>query len=52
MFFNRDSGIVKVWIGNVLNDKSPYEYKDVPKLLNLREVVKEVLIETGVEFER
>lgn len=52
MFFNKDSGIVKVWVGNVLNDNSPYEYKDVPKLLNLREVVKEVLIETGVEFEQ
>ena len=51
MFFNKNSGIVKVWVGNVLNDDSPYEYKDVPKLLNLREVVKEVLIESGVEFE-
>lgn len=50
MTFNKNSGLVKVWVGNVLNDESPYEYKDVPKLFNLREVVKEVLIDSGVEF--
>ena len=51
MTFNKSSGLVKVWVANVLNDEGPYEYKDVPKLLNLREVVKEVLIESGIDFE-
>lgn len=49
MTFNKNSGLVKVWVGNVVN--GTYEYKDVPKLLNLREAVKEVLIDLGVDFE-
>lgn len=49
MTFNKNSGITKVWVVNVVS--GVYEYKDVPKLLNLREVVKEVLIDLGVDFE-
>lgn len=49
--FNKNSSLVKIWFGAVLNPESTYTYKDVPKLSNLREVVKEVLIEYGYDVD-
>ncbi|MDR7870299.1 MAG: hypothetical protein RIN55_05535 [Tissierellaceae bacterium] len=46
MIFTKDSGLVKVWVGLVLNPESPYEIKDVPALFNLKDVVTEVVNET------
>ena len=43
MIFTKDSGLVKVWVGLVLNPNSNYEIKDVPELYNLKEVVIEVI---------
>lgn len=43
MILTKDSGLVKVWVGLVLNPNSPYELKDVPNLFNLKEVVTEVV---------
>lgn len=43
MIFTKDSGLVKVWVGLVLNPNSNYELKDVPNLFNLKEVVTEVV---------
>ncbi|WP_186439668.1 hypothetical protein [Kurthia sp. Dielmo] len=42
--FNKNSGLVKVWVGLVL--AGTYELEQVPKLSNLKEVVTEVV--TGV----
>lgn len=50
--FNKNSGLVKIWFGAVMNPESSYTYKDVPKLSNLRVVVKEVLIENGYDVEQ
>jgi len=44
--FNKDSGCVKVWVTLIMN--GTYTYEQVPKLFNLQECVKEVLIEVGV----
>lgn len=43
MILTKDSGLVKVWVGLVLNPNSPYELKHVPTLFNLKEVVTEVI---------
>lgn len=43
MILTKDSGLVKVWVGLVLNQDSVYELKDVPALFNLKEVVTEVV---------
>lgn len=43
MVFNKDSGLVKVWVSLVLNPESGYTLNDVPKLYNLHEVVAEVV---------
>ena len=45
--FNKNSGLVKIWFGAVMNPESSYTYKDVPNLSNLRTVVGEVLMENG-----
>ena len=49
--FNTNSGLVKIWFNAVINPDSGYEYKDVPKLQNLREEVRNKLIEEKYEFE-
>ncbi|UJA30852.1 hypothetical protein [Clostridium sporogenes] len=43
--FDKESGCTKVWVTLIMN--GTYTYNDVPKLLNLRECVKEVLIDVG-----
>lgn len=43
MVFTKDSGLVKVWVGNV--QSGLYTYEQAPKIFNLREVVGEVLEE-------
>ncbi|PSM59749.1 hypothetical protein C4L39_00815 [Clostridium diolis] len=45
MQFNKNSGCVKVWVTLIVG--GTYEYKDVPKLLNLQEQVKLVLVDMG-----
>ncbi|MBN1067205.1 hypothetical protein FC961_17870 [Clostridium botulinum] len=47
--FNKESGCTKIWVTLILN--GTYEYKDVPRLLNLQECVKEVLVQIGVTIE-
>ena len=47
MQFNKNSGCVKVWVTLIVG--GTYEYKDVPKLLNLQERVKLVLVDMGIE---
>lgn len=43
--FNKNSGLVKVWVSLILN--GTYTYDQVPKLSNLQEQVKLILIEVG-----
>ncbi|NFQ35972.1 hypothetical protein FDF77_17260 [Clostridium sporogenes] len=43
--FNKESGCVKVWVTLIMG--GTYTFEQVPKLLNLQECVKEVLIEMG-----
>lgn len=43
MVFTKDSGLVKVWVGLVLNPDSNYTLDSVPALFNLKEVVTEVV---------
>lgn len=50
--FNKNSGLVKIWFGAVMNPESSYTFKDVPNLSNLRAVVKEVLLENGYDVEQ
>lgn len=47
--FDKDSGLVKVWVSIILS--GVYTYGDVPNLSNLREVVKEVLLKLGYIIE-
>jgi len=49
LMFNKNSGLVKIWFGAVMNPESSYTYKDVPNLSNLRLVVKDVLTENGYD---
>ena len=44
--FNKTSGIVKTWVAMILI--GIYSFDDVPKLLNLRAAVGEVLDLVGV----
>lgn len=46
--FNKNSGLVKVWVSLVM--AGSYTYEQVPNLSNLREQVKLVLEETGYNF--
>lgn len=41
--FNEKSGLVKVWVGLVLNPNNEYTIDDVPKIGNLQEVVASVV---------
>lgn len=47
--FNKDSGLVKVWVSLILN--GTYAYEQVPNLSNLQQQVRLVLEETGYNFE-
>lgn len=49
LMFNKNSGLVKIWFGAVMNPDSSYKYTDVPNLSNLRTVVKDVLVENGYD---
>lgn len=49
--FNSNSGLVKIWFKAVTDHDSQYEYKDVPKLSNLREEVYKK-IDTAYEFDK
>lgn len=44
--FNKESGCVKVWVTLILN--GTYKAEQVPKLLNLQECVKELLVDIGI----
>ena len=46
MNFNKNSGCVKVWVTLIVG--GTYKYEDVPRLLNLQEQVKLVLIDLGM----
>ncbi|WP_163979830.1 hypothetical protein [Paenibacillus alvei] len=41
MYFTKDSGLVKVWVGLVM--VGAYKLEQVPKLFNLKEAVSEVV---------
>lgn len=43
--FNKNSGLVKVWVGLVLN--GTFQLEQVPALSNLKEVVAEVIHEVS-----
>lgn len=43
--FNKNSGLVKVWVSLILS--GVYTYQDCPNLSNLRLIVAEVLAEAG-----
>lgn len=47
MTFDKESGIVKVWVNLVQN--GTYTREQVPKMFNLQEVVAEVLDEQAAE---
>lgn len=51
LMFNKNSGLVKIWFGAVMNPESSYKYTDVPNLSNLRPLVGEVLQENGYDIE-
>lgn len=43
--FNKNSGLVKVWVSLILS--GTYTYEQCPKLSNLKDIVNSVLIESG-----
>lgn len=43
MVFTKDSGLVKVWVGLVLNANNDYTVDSVPALFNLKVIVTEVV---------
>lgn len=47
MTFNKDSGLVKVWVKLVQN--GTYTRDQIPKMYNLREIVAEILDEQAAE---
>lgn len=47
MTFNKESGIVKVWVNLVQN--GTYTRDQVPKMYNLQEIVSDVLDEQAAE---
>ena len=44
MVFTKDSGLVKVWVGNVKSRM--YTKEQIPEMFNLKEVVWQVLEES------
>lgn len=47
MTFNKDSGLVKVWVKLVQN--GTYTRDQIPKMYNLQEIVAEILDEQAAE---
>lgn len=43
--FNRDSGLVKIWVNLLKSDDNSYTKESIPPLSNLREVVLESIEE-------
>ena len=43
--FNKNSGLVKVWVSVILN--GTYTYEQCPSLSNLKTTVRDVLVEAG-----
>lgn len=43
--FNKNSGLVKVWVSLILG--GTYTYEQCPKLSNLKDTVNSVLVEAG-----
>ena len=43
--FNKNSGLVTIWVRLLTQDDSSYSIENVPNLSNLKEVVQEVLNE-------
>ena len=43
--FNKNSGLVKVWVSLIL--AGTYTYEQVPNVSNLKTVVHDVLVEVG-----
>lgn len=41
--FNKDSGLVQVWVRLLKEENSGYTIEDVPEISNLREVVSSLL---------
>lgn len=41
MEFNKDSGIVKLWVRLLTQESTTYMFADVPDIFNLRQVVLE-----------
>ena len=41
--FNKDSGLVQVWVRLLKEENSGYTIEDVPEISNLREVVASLL---------
>ena len=41
--FNKDSGLVQVWVRLLKEENSGYTIEDVPEISNLREVVYSLL---------
>lgn len=41
--FNEKSGLVKIWVGLVLNPENNYTIDDVPNISNLKEVVAAIV---------
>lgn len=43
--FNRNSGLVIIWVRLLAQENSPYTILDVPELSNLKDIVWEILEE-------
>ena len=41
--FNKNSGLVKIWVRLLSQENSQYTQKDIPNISNLREVVLSLL---------
>ena len=43
--FNKNSGLVTIWVRLLTQDNNSYTIENVPNLSNLKEVVQEILSE-------
>ena len=41
--FNKDSGLVKIWVRLLSQENSKYTINDIPNITNLRDIVKSLL---------
>lgn len=39
MMFNKNSGLVKIWVRLLTQENSPYKIENIPNISNLREMV-------------